>query len=73
MNEPGPSRKGTMPEQNPKALLRIERHGEPQQGGDAACWLSRVCPTCGAFNEDPNRACWHCGTVADDTATPTAP
>ena len=30
-----------------------------EQGGDAACWLDRVCPDCGAFVEGPT--CWRCG------------
>jgi hypothetical protein len=31
-------------------------------GGDAACWLSEVCPDCGALNESPTGPCWRCGT-----------
>jgi hypothetical protein len=32
------------------------------EGGNAACWLDRVCPECGAFVEGP--ACWRCGRAA---------
>lgn len=35
-------------------------------GGDAACWLSEVCPDCGALNEDPTGPCWRCGAVRGD-------
>lgn len=32
------------------------------EGGDAACWLSRVCTECGALLEGPPPvACWRCG------------
>lgn len=30
-------------------------------GGDDACWLSMVCPECGAMLEDRAGACWRCG------------
>jgi uncharacterized OB-fold protein len=31
-------------------------------GGDAACWLGRVCPDCGALEEGPaTESCWRCG------------
>lgn len=31
-----------------------ERPGtESPSGGDPVCWLSRVCPECGRFIEDP--------------------
>lgn len=30
--------------------------------GDSVCWLSRVCPDCGALVEEPLPAtCWRCG------------
>ena len=33
-----------------------------ENGGDAACWLGRVCPDCGALNDAPGpEACWRCG------------
>ena len=28
-------------------------------GGDAACWLSKLCPECGAMLESPDE-CWRC-------------
>lgn len=33
--------------------------------GDPVCWLNRVCPSCGAFNEDVSKPCWRCGTEPD--------
>ena len=43
--------------------------------GDPVCWLNKVCPECGAFNEDPTEPCWRCGHKEADpaTQTPTAP
>ena len=35
---------------------------ESQEGGDAACWLARVCVECGALREGPG-ACWRCGAA----------
>jgi hypothetical protein len=39
---------------------------EPElEGGDAACWLGRVCPECGALDEGAVEAgCWRCGREA---------
>ncbi|RZT85989.1 hypothetical protein EV383_2877 [Pseudonocardia sediminis] len=32
------------------------------EGGDPACWSSRVCPECGLFAvEDPPTVCERCG------------
>lgn len=34
------------------------------RGGEAACWLDRVCPECGALNDDAQATrqdCWRCG------------
>jgi ribosomal protein S27AE len=31
--------------------------------GDPVCWLNKVCPECGAFNEDPGQPCWRCGAA----------
>jgi len=35
----------------------------PEPVGDAACWLARVCPECGALDESPEAAeeCARCG------------
>jgi len=35
----------------------------PEPVGDAACWLGRVCPECGALDEAPTPAevCARCG------------
>jgi hypothetical protein len=40
----------------------------PDDGGDPACWLRRVCPACGRLaDEDPPTRCRACGTeLADD-------
>jgi hypothetical protein len=36
--------------------------GDGDAGGDAACWLARVCDACGALVEAPLPAvCWRCG------------
>ncbi|MCP2372332.1 hypothetical protein BJ978_003008 [Agromyces terreus] len=36
----------------------------PPDGGDAVCWLSRVCDECGALVEGVGSTpCWRCGTV----------
>ena len=36
---------------------------EPEDGGDPACWLARVCPECGRLaDEDPPTRCPACGT-----------
>ncbi|WP_431772390.1 hypothetical protein [Streptomyces cucumeris] len=37
---------------------------EPE-GGDPACWLDRVCPACGAFQDTvPHDRCARCGAAA---------
>lgn len=34
-----------------------------EQGGDAACWLGRVCDNCGALIEGSRGVpCWRCKT-----------
>jgi uncharacterized OB-fold protein len=38
-------------------------------GGDAACWLSEVCPDCGALNETPTGPCWRCGAPRGENDT----
>ncbi|WP_169801604.1 hypothetical protein [Millisia brevis] len=40
---------------------------EPDEIGDPVCWLSRVCPECGAFiTGDPADGCPRCGAIPDD-------
>ena len=37
------------------------------EGGDAACWLPRVCPECGLLaDQDPPVMCTHCGAQIPD-------
>ena len=37
------------------------------EGGDPACWLSHVCPECGALVEGSTAVpCWRCGATRDD-------
>jgi rubrerythrin len=38
--------------------------GEPDEGGDPACWLHRVCPECGRLaDDDPPTRCPACGAA----------
>ncbi|MGY1774253.1 MarR family transcriptional regulator [Geodermatophilus sp. SYSU D00804] len=38
------------------------RREVPEEGGDPACWLARVCPACGRMaDEDPPTRCPACG------------
>ncbi|MDQ0381178.1 hypothetical protein [Amycolatopsis thermophila] len=40
-----------------------EREQVPDEGGDPACWLARVCPECGLVADvDPPTVCQRCGT-----------
>lgn len=32
-----------------------------EEGGEAVCWLDRVCPDCGALTSPDAAACWRCG------------
>ena len=51
--------------QDPDALRRLEQREEEdgEGGGDAACWLARVCPACGALADgDPAAVCPACHT-----------
>jgi len=54
-----------MPEQQERAE-QTEQPAQPEpidQGGDAACWLGRVCDNCGALIEGSRGVlCWRCGT-----------
>ncbi|MGP6177780.1 hypothetical protein ACTU6U_10820 [Microbacterium sp. A196] len=36
---------------------------EEEESGDSACWLSLVCPECGAMLDDRAGPCWRCGTA----------
>jgi rRNA maturation endonuclease Nob1 len=39
----------------------------PDEGGDAACWLPRVCPSCGRLaDSNPPTECAYCGTEIPD-------
>ena len=41
--------------------------GDYALGGDPACWLSHVCPECGALVEGSTAVpCWRCGATRDD-------
>ncbi len=38
--------------------------GEPEEGGEAACWLHRLCPECDAVQDEARPArCWRCGAI----------
>lgn len=37
-----------------------------EESGDSACWLSQVCPECGALLDDRVNACWRCGMRPGD-------
>jgi len=44
----------------------MEREEQPDLadsdlGGDPACWLSQLCPECGAVLESRTEPCWKCG------------
>lgn len=36
------------------------------EGGEAVCWLDRVCPDCGALTDSGAAACWRCGTAIEE-------
>jgi rubrerythrin len=39
----------------------------PEDGGDPACWVRRVCPACGRLaDEDPPTRCPGCGAELPD-------
>ncbi len=38
--------------------------------GDAACWLHRLCPECGAMpTGEQQQRCWRCGAPVEDPST----
>jgi rubrerythrin len=37
------------------------REATTAEGGDAACWLDRVCDECGALVDGPDEMCPRCG------------
>ncbi|WP_200804043.1 hypothetical protein [Pseudonocardia thermophila] len=39
---------------------------EPDEGGDAVCWLNRLCPECGAMPNRGEETCWRCGAPVPD-------
>lgn len=42
---------------------------EPEEAGDPACWLHRLCPECGSVPDEPHPTrCWRCGAVLGDAA-----
>ncbi|PSL08194.1 uncharacterized protein YeaO (DUF488 family) [Haloactinopolyspora alba] len=44
-------------------LAELLENGQPDEGGDPACWLAGVCPECGRFVPDePPTTCPGCGT-----------
>jgi hypothetical protein len=46
------------PDQATDTTLRVDEFERP---GDAACWLRRVCPSCGTLAEvDPPTTCEQC-------------
>jgi rubrerythrin len=46
------------------SLLQVPGPGE---GGDAVCWLDRVCDRCGTLEDGPPaRVCPRCGSGADE-------
>ncbi|HEU0205165.1 MAG TPA: hypothetical protein VFQ74_00530 [Pseudolysinimonas sp.] len=51
-------------EGHPAATPRLADAAEPvEYGGDAACWLGRVCDHCGALIEGSRGVpCWRCNT-----------
>jgi rubrerythrin len=43
------------------ALSRGRETAAEDSGGDAACWLDRVCDDCGALVDGPDETCPRCG------------
>ncbi|MEO8907702.1 MAG: hypothetical protein ABI310_06445 [Microbacteriaceae bacterium] len=40
---------------------RNDADPDVELGGDPACWLSLLCPECGAVLESHSEPCWRCG------------
>jgi hypothetical protein len=36
------------------------------EGGDPVCWLSELCPECGAMPAGDANRCWRCGATRPD-------
>ena len=36
------------------------------EGGDEVCWLSELCPECGAMPSGDEDRCWRCGASRQD-------
>ena len=43
-------------------VSRLTRRDEQDRPGDPVCWLSRVCPHCGAMSAEPPATCPQCHT-----------
>jgi hypothetical protein len=49
--------------EEPAAAASVDAEEPWDQGGDAACWLGRVCDNCGALIEGSRgMPCWRCNT-----------
>ncbi|MFI0819331.1 hypothetical protein ACH4TX_25650 [Streptomyces sp. NPDC021098] len=56
-----------MREPDPRQPPSDPTPAEPE-GGDAACWLDRVCAECGALQDtSPFDRCRRCGAEAEDS------
>ena len=52
--------------ENEDELLEPE---EPEEGGEPACWLHRLCPECDAVQDEARPArCWRCGAALGGAA-----
>lgn len=55
--EPKPTSAAGLP-----ATIGMEPGSGSDAGGDAACWLDRVCPACGGLDQgEPTARCTRCG------------
>jgi len=60
MSRDGAPNDGTV---TPSAPPSVDAEEQWEQGGDAACWLGRVCDNCGALIEGSRGVpCWRCNT-----------